>query len=508
MGALLMPSRRARRVWAIGGLMTLGVSAAAMVGNARSTDGPPAVAADVATTVSASISTTTGFATSTTVAPFVGWVDPNSFGKPYPASVVSGLLTFRGNPTRSWYGTGPMPRAPKVLWSFPGTGGGMCAQSDGGGEDGVQTWCGTGWNGQPSVWERGGKTWVAFGAYDDAVHFLDAMTGQRLLPDLMTGDLAKGTVTVDPDGFPLLYHGSRDNNLRVIALDRVEPTTLWKLNAYDVKPVLWNDYLFEGGENSQIHIVKLNRGYDSVGKVTVRPELVFHAPGWDDELLKALGDNMVSIENSVNITGNTLWFANSGGLVQGWDLSGLKNGVAPTRIFRFWTGDDTDASIVSDADGYLYVASEWKRHTDRGRQIGQIMKLDPRKPDNPVVWSINDQGNGKFGVWGTPAVYQDMLYVPTNGGRLLGIDRMTGAIRWEKHLPGPTWQSPVPIDGVLIEGDCSGVLHAYDIRDTRVDPPELWTVKLQGCIESTPAVWNGRIYVGARGGRFYAIGDS
>ena len=33
-------------------------------------------------------------------------------------------------------------------------------------------------------------------------------------------------------------------------------------------------------------------------------------------------------------------------------------------------------------------------------------------------------------------------------------------------------------------------------------------MKLGGCIESTPAVWKGRIYVGARGGRFYAIGDS
>jgi PQQ-like domain len=32
-------------------------------------------------------------------------------------------------------------------------------------------------------------------------------------------------------------------------------------------------------------------------------------------------------------------------------------------------------------------------------------------------------------------------------------------------------------------------------------------VQLDGCIESTPAVWKGRIYVGARGGKFYAIGD-
>jgi len=61
---------------------------------------------------------------------------------------------------------------------------------------------------------------------------------------------------------------------------------------------------------------------------------------------------------------------------------------------------------------------------------------------------------------------------------------------------------------VLIQGDCSGVLHGYDVSDTSVAPRELWTVTLEGCIESTPAVWNGRIFVGTRAGRFYAMGDA
>ena len=78
-----------------------------------------------------------------------------------------------------------------------------------------------------------------------------------------------------------------------------------------------DDYLFEGGENSQFHVVRLHRGYDAAGQAAVAPELVFHAPGWDDELLRAVGDTDVSIEGSVAISGNTLYFANSGGLVQG-----------------------------------------------------------------------------------------------------------------------------------------------------------------------------------------------
>jgi hypothetical protein len=458
--------------------------------------------------------------TTTTKPPFAGWVDPASTSAPFPKATTVGLLTFRGNPTRSYYGTGPVPTKPKVLWSYPKGTGGMCGTSSD--TDGVQTWCGTGWNGQPSVWGYNGKTWLAFGAYDYGVHFLNAADGSDMIPTLKTGDLAKGTVSVDPDGFPLLYHGSRDNYLRVVAFDRDEPTVLWKLNAHDpaLGPTLWNDdwdaspliiddYLFEGGENSRIIVIKLNRSYGADGKVKVDPKVVWSAAGWDDELLKYITDKQVSIENSVAISGNTLFFANSGGLVQGWDISGLKDGVTPTRTFRFWAGDDIDASIVVDSEGYLYVGSEWERHNDRSRDVGQIFKLDPRKPDDPLVWSIKDQVSvGKSGVWGTPGIYKDMLYVPTNGGELLGIDRATGKVRWRKKLPGPVWQSPVIVDDVLIEGDCSGVLHAYDVRDTTIDPPQLWSVQLSGCIESTPAVWNGRIYVGARGGKFYAIGDS
>lgn len=433
-------------------------------------------------------------------------------GKP-DAVTATGLLTFRGNRTRTYYGEGPVPRNPRILWRFPEEP--MCRRSEEGPR--APLWCGTGWTGQPAVVERRGNTWVVFGAYDGAVHFVDAATGTRLLPDFVTGDIIKGSVTVDPDGFPLVYVGSRDGNFRIIALDRDVPTELWRLPARSVSPILWNDdwdgsalvvddYLIEGGENSQWHIVKLNRTYGGDGLASVRPEVVFHAPGWDDELLTDTGDTQVSIESSVALWGDTVYFANSGGLVQGWDIAGLREGRLPSRIFRFWTGDDTDATVVVDDDGMLYVASEWERRTARAAEVGQIMKLDPHR-ENPLVWSVPVRDGAVSGVWATPALHRDIVIVATDEGRLMGIDRHTGAILWAKALPGPTWQSPVVVDDVLVQGDCRGVLHAYDLKDSRVDPPELWSMNLGGCIESTPAIWRGRIYVGTRGGFVFAVGD-
>jgi outer membrane protein assembly factor BamB len=433
-----------------------------------------------------------------------------------PASgfATPGLLTFRGSPTRSYYGEGPLPTAPRVLWSYPGASGGMCAESSEGDE--TRTWCGSGWTGQPAVFERDGRTWVVFGAYDRKVHFVDYATGQDILPPFETGDIIKGSVSIDPDGLPLVYTGSRDNKLRVIAIDRPRATELWALDAHDVSPTKWNDdwdgsplimddVLYEGGENSQFHIVKLNRSTGPDGLVQVAPELVFNAPGWDDELTSSLNtrQNDVSIENSVAYADGVIYFANSGGLVQGWDVSGLAQGVDPTRVFRFWTGDDTDASVVIDDEGFLYVGVENERGNARAAEVGQLVKLDPRRPDDPLVWSLKDPG----GFWTTPALHRDVVIAAADGGTVYAVDRQTGATRWTIDLPGPTWQSAVIVDDTLVQGDCSGVLHAYDVSNTAAAPPELWTVQLEGCIESTPAVWQGRLFVGARGGRFYAIGD-
>jgi hypothetical protein len=478
-------------------------------------DGPEDAQAEdgVAPDVTGSTTTTAPAPTTTTVPPFDGWVDPASSGQPFPRARVNGLLTFRGNPTRSYYGEGPVPRQPQHQWAYPSSGG-MCSESTDG--EGTRTWCGTGWTGQPAVFERDGRTWVVFGAYDRAIHFVDAATGQDIIPPFPTGDIIKGSVTIDPQGYPIVYSGSRDNYLRAIAFDRPQPTELWKLSADAVSPTMWNDdwdgspmvlgdWLFEGGENSQFHVVKLNRHYDDAGLAQVAPQLVFNAPGWDDQLLSELGDTDVSIENSVAISGNTVYFSNSGGLVQGWDISGLRDGRMPTRTFRFWTGDDTDASVVADEDGFLYVASEWERHNARATEAGQIFKLDPRHPNRPVVWSLADQGADTAGVWATPALHRDLVIVPTNGGAVKGIDRRTGEVRWELDLPGPTWQSPVVVDDVLLQGDCNGVLHAYDVSDTTVSPPELWQIEIGGCIESTPAVWHGQLFFGTRAGQVHAI---
>ena len=163
---------------------------------------------------------------------------------------------------------------------------------------------------------------------------------------------------------------------------------------------------------------------------------MWHAPGWDDQELHDYG-NEVSIENSVAVYGNTLYFGNSGGLIQGWNIAPLLDGSGePQRIFRFWAGADTDGTITVDEHGILYVGSEWERHLPRSSDVGQMMALDPaRGDDNALVWSQHDDGAEQAGVYSSAGIVgrpRDLHHVLRARHRL---DRATGAIRWELVCP-------------------------------------------------------------------------
>lgn len=429
---------------------------------------------------------------------------------------TKGLTMFRGNLTRTFYGTGPVPTDPKVLWQYP-KGKPLCASSSVAGRSKI--WCGNGWTGQPVVWEHNNITEIIFGAYDRKIHFVNADTGEDARPAFATSDIVKGSVTLDPDNFPLLYTGSRDNFYRIIALDRDTPTELWKMEAkvsdgvwnndWDGNGLIENDILYEGSENGIFHIIKLNRGYDSEGRVTVAPVELVSIPTFSKEFIDIIGDEDLSIESSPLKVGNTVFIANSGGRIMGFDVSRIDEGIAPT-VFDFWTGDDTDATLIADSDGYIYAVSEEERLNARSKEVGQIVKLNPKKPEAPLVWNIHvPKRNGNTGgIWGTPALYKNNLYIGTNPGDLLTINTKTGEVLSRTLIGEHLWSSPNILDDALIIGTCQGELKAFSLQNPN-SPTPLWSLPIgrKGCIESTPAVWNGNFYFGTREGFIFKVGE-
>jgi len=437
---------------------------------------------------------------------------------------IDGFLVFRGNPTRTFYGEGPVPREPSIAWTAPES---RLCSIEGDLEDGGRIWCGIGWTGQVVLVDRGGDglrdVEVMVGGYDGAFHFFDGATGARTRPAFVTGAMVKGTETIDPDGFPLAVVGSRDGYLRIIALDRPQPTELWRLGRHpegvwnddwDANPTILDDVLYAAGEDSWFRMWRLNRTYGADGRVRVDPELLVEVPGFDAALFARLGDRMVSIESSPAITEDRVYWANSGGRVMGIDrLAALDGRVVIT--FDHWVGDDVDASIVVDREGKLIVAVEEERRLPAAEGMGQLLRLDPARPADPVLWRLDipaapGVAGADGGVWATPAVYGDVLYVPTHSGRLLTVDLQDGTVLSNEFLGGPLWSSPAVVEepggpSWLIVGTCARPgLRAYTLEDP-AEPRLRWEVALPGCVEATPVVWRGSIYVGTRDGRLHAV---
>src|SRR3970040_1045320 len=78
------------------------------------TNGPNAPTTEPSTTTSTRPTTTT------TVPPVrdPGTVPGFTVGQPWGTTV--GVTMFRGNPTRTFYGAGPVPDTPTVAWRHPG----------------------------------------------------------------------------------------------------------------------------------------------------------------------------------------------------------------------------------------------------------------------------------------------------------------------------------------------------------------------------------------------------
>lgn len=439
---------------------------------------------------------------------------------PDPAAPqVAGILTFRGRPDRSGMAHGRLPDRPQVIWRA----GPYCGLSTDPG--GTRTWCGTGWTGQPAVRPTGpGQAEVIFGAYDHGVHFLDSRTGQPVRPSFRTGDIVKGSVTLDPSGAPLVYTGSRDDHLRILRLDPDGATELWRLsgnapdgiwnNDWDASPLVLGDWMFQGGENGWFHVIRLNRGTGPDGVVTVAPQMVNRIAGFTPELFAAVGDRAASIESSTMASGGRVWFANSAGLVQGYDIAALIAGEPRERALwmEYRAGDDVDATLVGGPEGEVYVAVEDERPPNPDKvRTGHLARLDPSRPDAPLVWSVRFDGRyqGDGGVWATPALHAGHLYVPTHAGGLYTIAAESGQVTDVRPMPPHGWSSPVVVGGMLLVGTCDGDLVAYSLHDP-ARPQERWRFRPEGagCWESTPAVWDGVIYLGNRNGHVYAIGDA
>ncbi|NMD44617.1 MAG: pyrrolo-quinoline quinone, partial [Clostridiales bacterium] len=216
--------------------------------------------------------------------------EPIDFPLPEEYSSLKGITTFRGNNFRDGgnYGTAEInEKKLNLAWTLNTT---SLVSPDG------NVWSGIGWTGQPLIVEWPKETralmnmegWakekdvlieVISPTMGGKIQFCELESGKKTRADIDVGFPFKGTGTLDPRGYPLLYIGSgyhsSKGTSRVFIISLVDGSILHSFGTddpfairpwpmFDSAPLVdgKTDRLIYPGENGLIYIIKLNAAFD------------------------------------------------------------------------------------------------------------------------------------------------------------------------------------------------------------------------------------------------------
>jgi outer membrane protein assembly factor BamB len=487
---------------------------------------------------------------------------------PVPSLAGDGVKvgTFLGNYGRRFYGLGPAPKHLDVLWKVKLGAGWSSGKYD---TDPPDKWTGSGWTGQPGIVVDGGKTYVLAASYEYKLRRIDAKTGEVVWA-YQYDDIIKSSPSVfqnpsptGPDDKYIVVAGSRRGYPHELDDPRVAPVRaltfgsgkeLWRLpvpqtRCYsrdcDGSGFYYEGRYYVGVESGWFYALDpLETETWAAGK---KPVIVAERLLLGDDRTKTHGRNLV-LESSPSALGENLYIASGAGHVYGLRRSDL------SVVWDYYVGSDLDGTPVPTERGLLLQAIE--KEYIKGR--GGMLCLDPSKPaDQATVWYF-PTGNRKVGDWaggivGSAAVNDEYneggthpalcafsaidgyLYLVSQDtmseGTVAGPNREKGLptpVQVAKVWNGGAISTPIIVGDALVAAGYDQCVHLFHIEYApaeRGDAGALpsasgdgryWTVTLEeraqflaaGAFESTPTMWDGRVYVGCRDGWFYCLGDS
>jgi len=116
-------------------------------------------------------------------------------------------------------------------------------------------------------------------------------------------------------------------------------------------------------------------------------------------------------------------------------------------------------------------------------------------------------------VSGSPAVSRGLVFATTRRGDIVGVDAKSGAVRWRFATKAPMpmpWgyesgdyfeSSPAVTEGLVIFGSRDGHVYALDQSSGQ----RRWTAETTGQLWSSPAIASGRVYIGSADGYVYCV---
>lgn len=449
---------------------------------------------------------------------------------------LSGVTSFRGNNYRNSAAYGEVSFVPDEICKLWAMNIGELTDADG------TTWTGCSWTNQPLIvtWDseslenmssmydeaRAEKslTEIIYPTGDGKIYFINLETGDETREPLDLGYAFKGTATLDPRGYPILYVGagadSEDGAARVFVINLVDGSVMFEFghndefalrdfNAFDASPLVdaSSDQLIYPGENGVLYIIHLNTSYnEKTGELSVDPDNIVK---WNYNSVRTTDDSYwLGFESSPAILNEYAFIADNGGNLMCLNLNTLE------LVWVQDTLDDTNSTPVIDIeDGhpYIYIGSVyhygWRSMTTADVPIYKIDAVT-----GEIVWQVDytcyAMVSSFGGVQGTIAVgkneLSDMVFVPisrtpgTSGGVLAALNKSDGSVVWERQTQIYSMSSPVDFydsdgNGYLIFCNTGSYMYLIDGKTGE----DMDCINLGSSVEASPAIYNDYAVVGS-----------
>ncbi len=485
-------------------------------------------------------------------------------------TALKGVTTYRGNNYRdaSGYGIADITDEKLSLLDIDKT------------TDAIDKWRGSACTGQPlivtwpdetrknmtSLYEefrnREGFTEVIIASADGNIYFMELSSGKKTRHPINIGSPTKGTPSLDPRGYPIIYVGqglnpagsikeSNDMYFRIYSLidgkllysfgwETKDPTAYRKnWQAYDSSPLIdaATDMLIEPGENGVLYTVKLNTVYDAAaGTVTMNPDPIvkYTYTSTRNEQTKIYG-----MENSAVAWRNYIFITDNIGMLQCIDLNTMK------LIYANDLENDSDVSMVLEEDienqgFYLYTGCEYDDtvlNAEDSTGTCYARKIDGLT--GKIIWSepftifTEIGGDVDGGILASPIlgkegttmegliIYTVSSVIKDDGSKtalVVALDKETGKIVWQVDMENSGWtpSSPAAVytqdgQGYIIQCLYKGTIKLIRAdKDTAsvvdsINVSEEFGSEESNSFEATPVVFENMIVVGSRSGHFFFL---
>ena len=211
------------------------------------------------------------------------------------------------------------------------------------------------------------------------------------------------------------------------------------------------------------------------------------------------------------VNGRSLvFFAGGNGVLYAFEA--MNPPLAPPR--RGTGGSaSSDETPVPGGAGYPGVASRAKTL----RKVFQF-DFDPTAPKENIHQYLSNRREGPSNFYGMPVFYRNRIYLAGGGDVFWGKneawlkcidatktgDITTNGLVWTYPLQKHVMSTPAVYDGLVFIADCGRAFHCVDAETGK----PYWSEEIKGDAWASPLVADGKVYLGTRSGNFYVFAAS